>query len=59
MHLISGGQNYFFEGACGQKCCQKGAGSRVAMSEIMPYNIIYGMPVNGRKEQDYERNNKP
>ena len=22
-------------------------------------NIIYGMPGTGRKEQDYERNNKP
>ena len=44
MHLISCGQNYFFEGACGQNYCQKGADSRVAMSEIMPYNIIYGMP---------------
>ncbi len=57
--MISGGQNYFFGVLCAQNYCLKGAGSRVAMSEIMPYNIIYGMPMNGRKEQDYERNNKP
>ena len=35
MHLISGGQNYFFEGACGQNYCQKGS----SLHEIQSYCI--------------------
>jgi hypothetical protein len=53
------GRTTFLRGRVGRTIVRKALTARIAMSGKMPYNIIYGMPGTGRKEQDYERKNQP